>query len=106
MMMTDIRHLLDDRGRPAPGRPGRLARYLGWIVVSTFTRAPGETVQTLIPCRRRRGGRRCPGRIAALRIPDTGEVEWICPECGDHGVVCNWQGMCWDALRDADSALL
>jgi len=38
--------------------------------------------------------------IRAVWTPDTDEVEWICPECGDQGVIYNWQGTCWDISTD------
>ncbi|HHY38555.1 MAG TPA: hypothetical protein GX507_06490 [Clostridia bacterium] len=99
MMVTDIRDFMDDDSSPAPGRPGRLARYLGRIVMSDFAHPPGELVETGVLCRRRPGHRRCTGYIRVVRAPDTGEVEWICPECGDCGVVYNWRGTCWDIQK-------
>jgi len=45
------------------------------------------------------GHRPCPGYIRAVWTPDTGEVEWACPECGDQGLIYNWRGTCWDILK-------
>ena len=49
-----------------------------------------------MPCRRRPGRRRCPGEIHAGFAEDPREITWICPRCGDNGLIQGWRGTRWD----------
>ena len=97
MWITDMRHFLDDNGMPVvSGPPGRVASYLGGIVLALGKAPFDELVVTGIPCRRRPGRRPCPGHICAIKRTNPRWIEWICPHCKDGGVIYNWEGTYWD----------
>lgn len=97
MWITDMRHFLDDNGMPVvSGPPGRVASYLGGIVLALGKAPFDELVVTGIPCRRRPGRRPCPGHICAIKRTNPRRIEWICPQCKDEGVIYNWEGTYWD----------
>ncbi|PZN08669.1 MAG: hypothetical protein DIU76_02035 [Bacillota bacterium] len=100
--VTHLRHLLDERGQPAPGRPGALARYYGAIVAAASAQRPGEEVLTPLRCRRRPDRRPCHGHlwVRCTGPEDREEVRWRCPVCGDGGVIRGWQGTAFDRRQD------
>jgi hypothetical protein len=49
-----------------------------------------------IRCRRKPNRKPCPGKINAGFQLGTSSIVWQCPECGDRGVLCNWQNTEWD----------
>jgi hypothetical protein len=88
-MVTDLRHFLD-LGVDAPGPALRLAEQLSSIVRAA-TAGDGQTTwETALPCRRRHGNRRCPGRMIVLREPDASvPICWRCSACDDEGTISN-----------------
>ena len=65
-MVTDLHHLLDlPDGTPGPAR--RLAEHLSNIVRAASAGDAGIAWESALPCRRRPGNRRCPGRMIVLR---------------------------------------
>ena len=100
--VTHLRHLLDERGQPAPGRPGALARYYGAIVAAASAQRPGEEVLTPLRCRRRPDRHPCHGHlwVRCTGPEDREEVRWRCPVCGDGGVIRGWQGTAFDRRQD------
>ena len=101
-IFTDLRHFLDDQGRIGlPRGPGRqLAEFLANIV-ATMTH-DFDSPLAPIRCRRRPGRKLCPGLVDATFTTDDG-ILWRCKQCGDQGVVTNWQNTFWD-LSDAPVA--
>jgi hypothetical protein len=95
--ITDLRHFLDERGAIAPlSGPGRkLAEHLA-AIVAAVTAATEAGPITTVRCRRRPGRRPCPGEIEAEIDAETMDILWLCPVCGDNGVVHHWQGTLWD----------
>lgn len=96
--IADLSHFLDDKGRIAPTRgPARqLAKHYAAIVIMVSRPeliVPGEY---RVRCRRRPGRKPCGGFIEADLVPDTEDIEWWCPDCGDNGYIQNWKGTMWD----------
>lgn len=48
-----------------------------------------EEITTDIHCRRRPGRRPCKGLIC-MQVAEDGRLRWRCPECGDNGLMSNW----------------
>jgi hypothetical protein len=97
MLVSDLRHFLDERGSIAiPDGPGRaLAEQLA-AIVAYATSEPMDEVQEGVPCRRRPARRPCGGIIGAYANPETAQVIWRCPKCGDRGVISGWENTLWD----------
>lgn len=81
---------------PAPDRSGRFLGSIVWAATAARTTLP---IESLVRCRRRPGGRACPGQIGLRMTERPAEIRWCCSACGDHGVIRNWQGSRWDAVR-------
>jgi len=90
-MVTDLHHLLDlPDGTPGPAR--RLAEHLSNIVRAAAAGDAGIAWESALPCRRRPGNRRCPGRMIVLRTEPTAPIRWQCSACDDEGIISNWAG--------------
>jgi hypothetical protein len=89
MMVTDLHHFLD-MPCDAPGPALRLAEQLSSIVRAAAAGDAGIAWESALPCRRRPGRRRCPGRMIVLRTEPPVPIRWQCSACGDQGVISNW----------------
>jgi hypothetical protein len=56
----------------------------------------GGASDTDVRCRRRPGRKACPGFILAADDEAAGTIWWMCPECGDNGLITGWVGTQWD----------
>ncbi|HTP16322.1 MAG TPA: hypothetical protein VMK13_10850 [Streptosporangiaceae bacterium] len=90
-MVTDLHHFLDlPAGTPGPAR--LLAEHLGNIVRAATAGDAGTAWESALPCRRRPGNRRCPGRMIVLRTGPAAPIRWQCSVCDDEGIISNWAG--------------
>jgi hypothetical protein len=93
--VTDLTHFIDESGglhRALTGPGLRLAKHMTSIVAAA-TSEGSEGVQ--VQCRRRSDRRRCAGSLE-YRLWADERITWSCPECGDNGVISNWQSTAWD----------
>jgi hypothetical protein len=98
MMVTDLHHFLDlPAATPGPAR--RLAGHLGNIVRAATAGDAGTTWESALPCRRRPGNRRCPGRMIVLRTEPPAPIRWQCSICDDEGIISNWADSPFDLRR-------
>jgi hypothetical protein len=98
MMVTDLHHFLDlPAATPGPAR--RLAGHLGNIVRAATAGDAGTTWESALPCRRRPGNRRCPGRMIVLRTEPPAPIRWQCSLCADEGIISNWADSPFDLRR-------
>jgi hypothetical protein len=98
MMVTDLHHFLDlPAGTPGPAR--RLAGHLSNIVRAATAGDAGTAWESALPCRRRPGNGRCPGRIIVLRTEPPAPIRWQCSVCDDEGVISNWADSPFDLRR-------
>jgi hypothetical protein len=95
---TDATHFLNEQGglNDMPGPAVSIAIFLRSIIGWVTMRNACVRERTNITCRRSPARRRCIGEIEACLFPDTGEIEYYCPECGDNGVIHGWRGGPWD----------
>lgn len=97
MYITDLSHLLDDKGAIAPqvGAPRKLADFLTAVVA--FASSPDRLEYPSGPlcfhCTTR------DPRIVAAAIIEDDTIAWVCPACGSEGRISNWQGSFWDLRR-------
>jgi hypothetical protein len=98
MMVTDLHHFLDlPADTPGPAR--RLAEHLGNIVRAATAGDAGIGWESALPCARRPGNRRCPGRMIVRRTEPPAPIRWQCRICGDEGVISNWADSPFDLRR-------
>ena len=93
--VTYLTHFLNESGglHPALMGPGRrLAEHMTSIVAAA-TSTPDGIVQ--VRCRRRPKRRICPGNLE-YRLWADERITWACPNCGDNGVISNWQSTASD----------
>ena len=91
MLVSDLRHFLDlPDDVPAPA--ARLAEQLRGIVRAATAGDAGAGWVTALPCQRRPGHRRCPGRIRVQRAEAPAPITWECTACGDLGSISGWLG--------------
>lgn len=102
--ITDLTHFLDEKGRVAPekGPARRFAEYLTSIVAMVSRPELIIPPEYRVRCRRRPGRKPCGEDIEVDLDPETEDVVWWCPRCGDNGYIQNWKGTVWD-LSDAAS---
>ncbi len=75
LYVTDLRHFLDlPEDAPAPAR--NLAEHLGNIVRAATAGDRGDAWVSALPCRRRPGRSRCPGRIVVFRSELPPRIKW------------------------------
>ena len=97
MLVADLHHFLD-LPDDVPGPARRLAEQLGNIVRAATAGDAGPAWETALPCQRRPARRACPGRVIVLRAPQA-PIRWQCSDCGDEGVISNWEDSPFDLRR-------
>ncbi len=98
MLVTDLHHYLD-LPEDIPGPARRLSEHLGNIVRGATAGDAGTAWESVLPCRRRPGNRRCPGRMIVLRTESNAPIRWQCSLCGDAGAISNWEDSPFDLRR-------
>jgi len=98
--VTDIQHLLNDSGQPAPGPAGEMARYLGRIVEAGSSIPERKGHLAPLRCANPSHRRRCGGQLGVV-VPSIGTIEWECIGCRERGVITNWTGTAFDLSQIA-----
>ena len=96
MTVISLRDYAEEGCVSATGPVARFAAYLGRIVATAQAYPAGPVIPSAIRCRRRPNHRPCPGFLDIVRLDIPREIRWECPECGDQGVIRDWQGTPWD----------
>lgn len=104
--IADLRQLDVEDGATSSRGEGPQARFLREIVTAGSVLARGVFEDTSVPCRRKPGRRRCAGKLRIGRHPQTDEIHWSCPVCGDSGVILHWQATRWDLGPDLECGRL
>ena len=106
MWVIDIRHWLGENLVDAGLPQLRLkVKKLGEIVSYATAIEAGIPVDFQPVCWRRPKRKACKGKLEIDLNSDTDQIHWMCPECGDEGVVTGWKGLIWD-MTDSLSAPL
>ena len=97
MWVINIQHWLD-KTLTGPGLPQlkfKVKKLTELITYATAKKAGAPfAVQPL--CWRKPKRKPCPGELKISLNPATKQIHWLCPECGDEGVVTGWSGLMWD----------
>lgn len=103
MLIADLTHFLAPDGSigPKDGPALQLANYLTKIVVAATVLSQTESETTVVHCRRRPNRSPCTGEIETYIDPETKQIIWCCPVCGDQGSISHWQGSLWDCTNNA-----
>ena len=96
--ITDITHFLDEEGGiiTRPPRARNLAESLTAIIIMASFPEPDYPPEYLVRCRRRLNHKPCREEIVGFVDPETDYIVWMCPVCGDRGLISNWHGTIWD----------
>jgi hypothetical protein len=102
--VTDITHFLDEEGKiiSEPSQAREIAEYFAAIIVMASYPDPEYPPDYRVQCRRRPKRKPCQEEIAGFVDPETDNIVWMCPTCGDRGFISNWRGTIWD-MSDADA---
>ena len=101
--ITDITHFLDEKGEivSEPSQARKFGEYMAAIIVMASYPDPEFPPEYRVKCRRRPDRKPCLAEIVGFLDPETDDIIWMCPTCGDRGFISNWQGTIWD-MRDAE----
>ena len=96
--VTDITHFLDEEGDliSEPLQARKFAEYITAIIVMASYPEPEYPPEYKVRCRRRPNRKPCLEQIVGFVDPDTDDIVWMCPSCGDRGFISNWRGTIWD----------
>lgn len=97
LLVVDPWHWLEPDGSLPTSNPRlrRQALRVARLIEYGAELEPGEVRLTLVECRRRPGGRPCPGFLAVGKFPD-GELEAGCIACGEPDTrIHNWEDTIW-----------
>lgn len=93
--VTDIQHLLDERGHAPEGPAGEMARYLGRIIEAGSVIPAGKGRLLPLRCSNPVHRKRCGAQLGAVLLP-SGTIDWECTRCRERGVMSNWAGTLFD----------
>lgn len=96
--ITDITHFLNEDGNiiSEPSQAKRLGEYLAAIISMASHPEPEYPAEYHVKCRRRPNCKPCLEKIVGLIDPETDNIVWMCPKCGDSGIISNWRNTIWD----------
>ena len=97
-MITKLRHFLndDDEVADSTSEARGLLHFLA-AVVEAATLAVREPITFAnVQCPTIVDEERCDGDIEVWLDPDDDLIGWECLECGEEGVISNWERTAWD----------
>jgi len=99
MWVIDIRHLLNESGtRAAVPQLKKKVEKLREIIVFATSEQSDITYESNVRCNRRPGRKPCPGYLV-IEMTGEDEIYWICPVCGDEGVLHGWEDLFWNVAK-------
>ena len=102
MWVIDIRHWLNAE-QTGPGVPQLRLKVEKLTEIITYATARDRDLVTGGPpkCWRRPNRKPCTGRLN-VQFTEDDRIYWICPTCGDDGIVDGWHGLIWDVSVYSD----
>lgn len=71
-------------------------KKLGEIITYATANTAGISVDFQPECWRRPNRKACRGALEIELVPESHEIRWRCPDCGNAGAVTGWKGELWD----------
>ena len=102
MWVIDIRHWLNDE-QTGPGAPQLRLKVAKLAEIITYATARNRDLVSGEPpkCWRRPNHKSCTGRLN-VHFNEDDRIHWICPICGDDGIIDGWHGLIWDVSSAYD----
>ncbi len=96
MWVIDIRHWLNEE-QTGPGAPQLRLKVAKLAEIITYATARDRDLVPEDPpkCWRRPNRKPCTGRLN-VQFTEDDRIYWICPTCGDDGIIDGWHGLIWD----------
>ena len=104
--VVDLRHYLSEETEDLADMPGpalNCAMFFTSIVAWATDHVSAGDLHTNVWCMRRPGRKRWRGEIMADLRPESLEIVWHCPWCGENGVICGWEHTLWDRRPPPES---
>lgn len=97
-MITNIQHFLEEDGKvpDLPAEALELLNFLAAIIEAASIAYDRPVTLSSMPCRKVVGGDLCSGEIEVWVDADNNQIGWECLECGDDGIITDWEGTAWD----------
>lgn len=97
-LVTNIRHFIDENGEVPALTPEAhaLLNFLAAIIEAATLDYGRPLTFADTKCRAVLDGKPCPGEIEVWVYPENNLIGWECLECGDEGVISEWEGTPWD----------
>ncbi len=101
VMVTNIQHFLDEDGKIPRLSPKTKELFLFLTtVIEVATIHYGQPLAFAeIDCRRTSEDMDCEGEIGVWILYEDNSIGWECTECGDEGVISDWEGTQWDMRK-------
>jgi len=98
VMITNIKHFLEEDGTvpELPKEAKELVNFLSVIIESASSNYAVPLSFAATNCRCIIDGKSCTGEIEVWVYPEDNRIGWECLECGDEGIISEWEGTLWD----------
>ena len=96
--MANRRHFMQGNTE-APDMPGeakQLFRFLTAIIEAATIENDSPVAYSENVCRNVKKGNLCRGVIEVWGCDEGNQIGWECTECGDNGMIADWQATPWD----------
>ena len=97
-LITNIQHFLDENGEVPniPQEAQELLVFLSAVIEAASTKYDAPVTFADANCRSVIDGQSCQGEIEVWVYAEDNSIGWECLECGEEGVISNWEGTQWD----------
>lgn len=98
VMITNIKHFMDGDKKAAdlPPEAQELLNFLTAIIEAATIGYDQPITLSTAGCRKSINDKTCFGDIEVWVDFDSHHIGWECVECGDEGVITDWEGTPWD----------
>ena len=97
-LITNIQHFLDENEEVPniPPEARELLFFLTAIIEAASEKYDAPVTFADAKCQSVVGGQPCQGEIEVWVYAEDNRIGWECLECGEEGVISNWEGTQWD----------
>ncbi len=97
-MITDIQYFIDKNAKvqDLPLETKELLIFLAAIIEAATTEYERPVTLSSVNCQKIIMEETCYGEIEVWVYADNNKIGWSCLECGDEGIISNWEETPWD----------